>query len=915
MVYLNPASQSSDSHQIERQPAIPESLLIPPLDPSPEAVAKFGLKAKIMLMAIALGVIPVMVIGAIAYQVTATYVTRQVHLTQQAHTNNLATMLEDYIASRSNEVSSFASSTIFTNPNVIERVTISQKKAALNSFKDQTKFYDNITYLDLKGNPLFQSQSAFPLLNNLSDRQYFQQAISSKQAVMNEVITSPQTGELQIEFAVPVKNGWTDEVIGVMYFRIPREQVQPVFTQQVTEDEQWHLINTENILAASAVENLVNQPIANYYPEILAAHAAQQRATMSGDNPQKPEQEQLVDYAPVKVDTINSQLNLGAAIALDKDIALASLQPLRWIFLGGTMGTTLLVSSIAGLLANRLLQPISTLTAAVERWKQGKLNTRVKLKGQDELAILGARLDEMVEQLNTTVQRQKNQAKTAELIANISQARSTRELQMPLGFFLAKVRQTIETDRVFFCQFDRQWQGTVIAESVALDFPLILGIKFDRSHFAQEEIKRYQNGGIQAFADIDRADLNQAHLQQLKHYGVKAGLILPVILDRQTAGEAEKLVGLLIVHQCYSNRVWQQSDVDYLQQITYQLATVLNAYYAQRHENCQKFDYQQDVAQAASCIEQMSQGNLAIDLSDLGQRSDLAKSLDAFVSNTRHTLAQVKAPATEINSQLTINKQDLANLQENLRQQTDHLKLTFTSIEQILNSTTEASLHAELASEAVSSVVKNIKLEQANFVQAVTFMAELKAYLQNNTDKVNQLNSASQKMTRVIDSIRKINLRASLLASKLRKRIPQLGNSVFGLQEEIESIQQSIAATQELEGLVAAIDSEISGVLQDYANSSNILEQEKDIVANTSKNLEQIVQISQTAQRHLFSLAHTADTQLQTAQTVSNLKFELNKTAKSIYALSDRTVNSLEKTAITAKDLKNVLDFFKLERA
>jgi hypothetical protein len=48
---------------------------------------------------------------------------------------------------------------------------------------------------------------------------------------------------------------------------------------------------------------------------------------------------------------------------------------------------------------------------------------------------------------------------------------------------------------------------------------------------------------------------------------------------------------------------------------------------------------------------------------------------------------------------------------------------------------------------------------------------------------------------------------------------------------------------------------------------------------------------------------------------VSNLKFELNRTAKSIHALSDRTVNSLEKTAITAKDLKNVLDFFKLESA
>ncbi|NJO96695.1 MAG: hypothetical protein HC764_12255 [Pleurocapsa sp. CRU_1_2] len=97
--------------------------------------------------------------------------------------------------------------------------------------------------------------------------------------------------------------------------------------------------------------------------------------------------------------------------------------------------------------------------------------------------------------------------------------------------------------------------------------------------------------------------------------------------------------------------------------------------------------------------------------------------------------------------------------------------------------------------------------------------------------------------------------------------------------------------------------------------SSSILKQEKDIVANASKNLEQILQISKTAQRHLFSVAHTANTQIKTALTVSNLKSELNQTSQSIYALSDRTVNSLEKTALTAKDLKNVLDFLKLDRA
>ena len=225
----------------------------------------------------------------------------------------------------------------------------------------------------------------------------------------------------------------------------------------------------------------------------------------------------------------------------------------------------------------------------------------------------------------------------------------------------------------------------------------------------------------------------------------------------------------------------------------------------------------------------------------------------------------------------------------------------------------KASSQAETASQTVNSVIVDLESEKTNFNHAIAFMSQLQTSLHYNTERVKNLSSASQKMTKVIGSIRKINLRASLLASKLSKRIPQLDESAFGLKEEIKSIQQSIAATKELEQVVRNIESEISQVLRNYQADENQLEQENYLVASASKNLEQIVKITKNAQQQLFSLANMTHLQSQTDRKIGSLKYELEVTSTSITILSDRALISLEETALTAKDLSNVVEFFKLK--
>lgn len=916
MAHQNSTAQSSSLVQIIEQSKSSNLLDVEFHNPPPKKrFTRFPLRTKVILTAIALSVIPTAIIGAVAYKVTENQIVRQINQRQLERTNHLAGMLQKYIASRANEAETLAASPIFTNPNLMNVATLNQKKAALDTFQEQTGFYDSIVYLDLQGNPLFQSKSERPLNRNYSDREYYHQAILNKHTSMNTVDISDITGEPRMEFAVPVLNSWTGEVIGVMRFRIPSEQIIPVFANYATKDEQWHLINTKGIFFASALENLYDQPSSDYFSQIPELQADKLTRTFLANNPLDPVQQQLVSYAPVRVGALNPQLNLGTALALDTNVALAPLNSLRWILLAGTVGTASLVGLLAAFLANRLIRPLLKLTSAVNQISQGKLDTRIKLDRQDELALLANQINDMAEQLDISLQRHRNIAKTSELIARMSQSQSIRELQLPFNAFLTEVRNFLKVDRVIFYQFDRQWQGTVIAESVAQGFDHTLGVKFNDNCFAREYLDKYQRGRIQAVANIYRANLSKCHLQQLEPYSVKASLVIPVIFEHKTNQESGKLIGLLIAHQCSGPRAWKPSYIKYLQQVAYQLATVLRGYVFYTEENFQKAGIQKDVAQVLSKMKNIADGDLTFDLAaSSGDGGAIAQSFDKIISNMRETISQIKLPAKQLNDELVANQDNLSNLREQLRQQANQLVLIFSFIDRVANSAQEVSSQAKLASQTVNSVVSEVELEKANFNQAVAFMSRLENMLRNDTYKIKNLSNASQKMTRVIESITKINLRASLLTSKLSQRIPQAAKeTTFGLREEIESIQQSIAATKKLETVIHDINREISQVILDYKANEQQWSQENYLKVDSISNLGQITLKVRSAQQYLSSLITVADKQFQNAQQITDLKDELNNTAQSLIVISDRAVDSLEQTAIDAKDLQNVANFFQLE--
>jgi nitrate/nitrite-specific signal transduction histidine kinase len=112
-------------------------------------------------------------------------------------------------------------------------------------------------------------------------------------------------------------------------------------------------------------------------------------------------------------------LHWSVLLTTPPEVAFAPQRQLLLTLLIGIGVTALLVSAIAAYLANRATRPLLAATDAVEQLGQGKFDTRISTKGNDELAVLGSNINVMASQLQTLLQNQALEAERAVIVKTL----------------------------------------------------------------------------------------------------------------------------------------------------------------------------------------------------------------------------------------------------------------------------------------------------------------------------------------------------------------------------------------------------------------------------------------------------------------------------------------------------------------
>lgn len=147
--------------------------------------------------------------------------------------------------------------------------------------------------------------------------------------------------------------------------------------------------------------------------------------------------------------------------------------------------------------------------------------------------------------------------------------RSSLNIDDILNSTVTEVRQFLDTDRVILFKFNSQWSGRVVVESHNNFCNPIINEEIDDPCFKGHYLRLYREGRVRAISDIDRADLAECHRDLLRHYQVRANLVVPVVFN-------ENLWGLLIAHECKAPRYWQEDDMQLLMELATQAAIAIH---------------------------------------------------------------------------------------------------------------------------------------------------------------------------------------------------------------------------------------------------------------------------------------------------------------------------------------------------
>ena len=522
---------------------------------------KQNLKNKATIAAILIGMIPAVVVGAIAYISVDSQFKNQIDRQIQQSANSVTKEIQSYLLSRYQNIQEIGNSDVLTIGQ-LRGVTLSpqDRLAYLNRYLEIYPDYETITVFDVNGNrTLTAGEGELP---NQFAQDYFQQIINTREGAISSLIE--QNEQQYIFIGAPILNQ-NQQLTGVVVGKIEVETVGQLFSYIQENQQEFYIIDENNSVVFSADSNAPGNSLENLIPQADRILSTTEDDTIPVIETRKDSERVLVAFT-----SWEQQNNIWRTlVTIDSNTAFAHRRSLvGWLFTGIVI-TGVGVSMAALYLAKKGTRPIIDLSQAVKKIGQGEWDQEITVTSEDEIGQLATNVNEMSSQLKTLIQEQQMFATQSNLLKNVT-LEMTKAFEVNEVFAIAvnEIRQALDTDRVIVYSFNEQWQGTVIAESVDRNYPQALGATIHDPCFEEKYVKKYVKGRVQATNDIYKAGLTDCHLQQLEPFAVKANLVAPIVVEG-------KLLGLLIAHQCSAPRNWKSNDVDFFSQTATQMGPAL----------------------------------------------------------------------------------------------------------------------------------------------------------------------------------------------------------------------------------------------------------------------------------------------------------------------------------------------------
>jgi len=878
-----------------------------------------SLRSKAIGLALAIGTLPVLAVGATAYFTASGGMYNQVVSNEQTNTLDLEDKLELFMAERYSDIQVMAELPAFANPQVSEVMSREEKEKLLDDYEELYTTYDSIAVFDLQGNILAQSESSGQVLTNHFDQDYFQEVLRTDRVFIREPRVSEYSKKFSLYTVAPIKDEATGKTIAIIRARAPMESVGTIFGVTKDRQQEYHLIDTAGEVVASDDPTDVGETVEEKFPNLYSQIQENTEDLLTIVSARTGRQD-IITYSPTEKLKELYNLNWSLILVRPTDVAFAPQRNMLWTLGLGTGSATLMVGAIAAFVAGNATRPIVDAAGAVSKIGQGDLDVRLQVKGEDELATLGANINDMAGQLEVFIQEQELAAEQARLLAEITGSRTLKSQEIRDLFQKAveETRKILKAERVMIFRFNPDGSSYVEAESVAMGWSRSLNDKIEELTLSEERRETYKEGRVVATNHVFEADLAPDEQKLMARLGVKANLEVPILHEGQP-------FALIMAQQCSVPREWQTAEVNFFKQLGGQIGLVIDRVMllestdklAQEQREL-KEGLQQRALELLKEVDPISKGDLTIRARVTADEiGTVADSYNATVANLRKIVEQVQDAATQVATTTSTNEVAVQSLSAEALRQAEQISNALSRAQEMAETVRMVASHAEHAEMAVREASQTVAEGDDNMNRTVEGILAIRETVAETAKKVKHLGESSQKISTVVNLISTFAAQTNLLALNASIEAARAGEEGRGfavVADEVRALaRQSAEATAEIEKLVAAIQGETNEVVAAMEAGTEQVVTGTKLVDETRASLNKIAAASNQINQLVEAIADATVVQSRASEDVTQTMTDVAEIAARTSEEAGFVSSSFEQLRKVAQALQSDVGQFKLK--
>ncbi|MBT9315440.1 methyl-accepting chemotaxis protein [Leptothoe spongobia] len=881
---------------------------------------QMGLRAKASLLAVLLGTLPVVGVGAIAYSIANQGTLEKLEEQEKIRVSDLQLVVDLFMRDRYSDIQFLASLDIFTDPKLRGTVTAQQKAEILDQMMAAyDDIYSSIAFFDLSGNPLAQTSQGKKLANHLH-RSYIQAAKATNGAILSQPLISTTSGEFSIYSASVVIDKVTGQPVGYVRARIPVEALGNDLSNFGRNGNEYYLASEAgDVFLSPQTDHVIpvnsqGQPVdlseasdvkvltlAEVFPDIAGVVRGERSEAVSAKNILTGVNE-VVGFAPwVTVDGL-PDLNWSAVTSVDLSLLKATQRRLFFAIALGSLAAAGVATGLAVWATRRFTKPILQAAEAVNKIGKGDLRTRLEISGQDEIARLGSNINQMAEQLKQFNSEQQSTAQQSKLLASataITGDLDSENNQAQLNLFVEQVRTFLRSDRVaLYRVIGNQVQGH--NESKTANQPSIFDETVPSFVISQSEIENYTDGQLLIADDVAIADLSDELRQRLQALKVKSALVVPVI-------NQDRLFGLLTIHHAQGLHIWTAPEISFCTQLGRQLGVLMTVQQFSTlalEQKTLKESLQKRALELMLEVDPVSQGDLTVRAQVTADEiGTIADSYNATIASLKKIVGQVQTASQQVTTTASGNESSVQNLSLAAQQQEKEIALALAQLDQVMNSIRAVATNAEQAEVIVKQTTETVASGDAAMDRTVEGIISIRETVAATAKKVKRLGESSQKISGVVNLINEFAAQTNLLALNASIEAARAGEEGRGfavVADEVRSLaRQSAEATTEIENLVAEIQSETNEVVEAMEMGTEQVVVGTQLVDETRESLNNIARVTTEMKTLVNSITQATQSQSESSENVTNVM-------KDVANIAQKTSSDASKVATSFKDLLDI---------